>query len=183
MHDHLQDATFAWNTLFYKGMQQVQFTLADLCVYFPEVDLPITITEESYRHFPEDRSLGVHDLLVSFLQQALHEEHDEYTEIIPGFSFRVPSHSGYVALVWWKANLLTYSYILATFNMQAQLVASLPLAIVQVQGDAILRQAAHINEVGQIYTVEGLAKGETFQAESNIPEQYLLLEDGSIQEL
>ncbi|NJL74490.1 MAG: hypothetical protein HC892_05055 [Saprospiraceae bacterium] len=81
--------------------------------YFPVLELPIRLDDEVHHTF----SLENEPLPLLAIEQYLlpvEDDADELTEFVP--CFRVPETYDFHAVVYWKAGIMNYQYILATFE-------------------------------------------------------------------
>ena len=125
--------------------------LKDLVSFFPQIDLPITLTSEIHHVFSKENKPLPESLIRSFL----HEEQtiDEYTEYVP--CFRLPAMENYQPIVFWKASLMSYEYILATYQFDGLLISSKVIAGTKSNGNSLLKRIATIDEEGLILIAEG----------------------------
>lgn len=108
---------------------------------FPVVELPIILSEESIHDFSNEND----PLPMLMIQQYLSmPDDDEYTEYIP--CFRFPNTNGIQAIVYWKAGLLDYQYILATFTTKGVPIDLKILSGLTVVDNKIIQSVANIDE-------------------------------------
>lgn len=148
---------------------------------FPEIDLPVTLTDEterelSTRHDPIPPAM-VDEFLGTFFPS---EFIDEYTEFVP--CFRLKDTQKFHALVVWVAELTKKQFYLITFNEKAEALQSKIIGGMVIAGDKILRTAAHFDEDWLIHTVSGI---EETSRDSGLNKETIstvieLLNDGSI---
>jgi hypothetical protein len=152
----------------------------DFLQYFPEVKLPVTLTEGSYQEF----SAVLPPLPVAMIEQFLmsaEEEDDGMTEYIP--CFRLPDVAGYKALVYWKAGLLNYEYIVQTYTNDGRgIIDNHVVAGTFVNGTEITQAVARIDPDRMIYTATGLLEEENdfAEASNNTISIVEIFENGSI---
>jgi len=77
---------------------------------------------------------------------------------------QIPKTKDFVGIVYWKASLMTYEYILATFTNKGVLIDQQVLAGTTAEGSAIARTVATIDEEWDIFIVGGV---EILTANSN----------------
>jgi hypothetical protein len=121
---------------------------------FPPVAMPVTLGEDTHHTF----SLENEPLSAAMIQEFIlpfEAGEDEFTEFIPCFS--IEGTEQFAAIVWWKAELLNYEYVLATFNPQGQLINRQVIAGTRVENDKVYRAVASINEDWEIAIAEGLS--------------------------
>ena len=126
----------------------------DFLAKFPPVSMPVTLGEETHHTFGTENS-PLSDALIS---QFIHPTEtvvadDEFTEYIPCFS--IDNTDQFIAVVWWKAELLRYGYVLATFTDKGELISREEIAGTTVQDGQVIRSVAFINEEWEITIGEG----------------------------
>ncbi len=91
-------------------------TIDRLLTYFPIVELPVTVTEDSINLFNNHNEVLPLDLIEHYIiPWEKGQEIDEYTEFVP--CFRLPETTeDYHAVVYWKGGLLRYEYLLVTID-------------------------------------------------------------------
>lgn len=148
---------------------------------FPEENLPITITEESATVFSVENEPFPHKAVEDFLLQ-IEEDVDDMTEFVPGF--RIAGLKDIHAILYWKAGLLNYQYVLATFEKAGKLIDRQVIAGTVSDGISIVRSVAKIDEDMTIYMVSGMAEGsKNYDAEKSTAKELELLPDGRMIEL
>ncbi len=125
--------------------------------YFPEIQLPITLREDTY----QELSAEIPPLPIAMIEHyimAEDEEDDGMTEYIP--CFRLPDNDNFVALVYWKAGLLAYEYILKTYTKDGTgVIDSRVIGGTIVNGTQIIQSLAMIAADQSVYIATG-AMGE-----------------------
>ncbi len=149
---------------------------------FPEVKLPISITEESASEFSLDNDPLPQKAIEDFILP-MEEEFDDLTEFVPGF--RIEGLKDIQAVLYWKAGLLNYQYILATFEKTGKLIDRQVIAGTVSDGRSLVRTVARIDEDLTIYMVSGLAEGseDEYDASTSTAKEMELLPDGRMIEL
>ncbi|MFN0034987.1 MAG: hypothetical protein ACKVUS_07975 [Saprospiraceae bacterium] len=133
-------------------MQKLHFH--DFVAKFPPVAMPATLGEDTHHTFGTEND-PLSDAMVS---QFIHPTEavaadDEFTEYVPCFS--IAGTEQFIALVWWKAELLNYEYVLATFSGKGELIGRQVIAGTTINGGAVTRAVAVINEEWEITIGEG----------------------------
>ena len=123
--------------------------------HFPEIELPITLGEEDHFTFSKENEPLPAKMTHEFLFPLEKEDPDELTEYIP--CFKIPETSPFYAIVYWKASLLTYEYILVTFNQKGQLIDKKIIAGTKAHGETLVRTVATITEDWEIFVVGGVS--------------------------
>jgi len=122
-----------------------------LLEYFPEVELPVSLSFGSREAFA-DRNRPLPELLAAISFDLWEEaDPDEFTEYQPGFRFR---HGKHHALVYWKAALLQYAYVVVILDRQGLLLDKLVLAETDATSGTVRQGAALITAEAEIFTAE-----------------------------
>lgn len=124
---------------------------------FPVVDLPVTLTNESAHHFSQQNdpfpALMIRQYLLPF-ERNVAPNADEFLEYVP--CLQIPNTVGFKAVVYWKAELLTYDYVLMTFTDKGDFIDKKEIAGTKVDGDALAMVVATIDEDWVIHVVGGV---------------------------
>ncbi|MBI5917457.1 MAG: hypothetical protein HY842_18975 [Bacteroidetes bacterium] len=149
---------------------------------FPEVTLPVSITEESASAFSLDNDPFTGQMIEEFLLP-LEPDMDDLTEFVPGF--RIAGLNDIHAVLYWKAGLLSYQYVLVTFEKSGKPIDRKVIAGTVSDGKIIVRSVARIDEYLTIYIVSGVASGsdDLFDANESTARELELLPDGRMVEL
>ncbi len=146
---------------------------------FPEVKLPITLTEESQRIFSASNEPFNQAMVEQYLTPLEDGEIDEFTEFVP--CFRIPETYDFHAIVYWKAELLQYQYVLVTFAKDGQFIDKRIIAGTFYDGKALTASVATINEEWEILIVSGQsAGGENYDPQSSRHQRMEILPEGQI---
>jgi hypothetical protein len=109
------------------------------------------------------------------------EEDDGMTEFIP--CFRLPDTQDYYALVYWKAGLMSYDYILATYTKEGDaMIDSHSIAGTIVEGNNLIQSVAIIASDKSIYIATGKETDDFLDLDTskNKTRTVEINEDGSI---
>lgn len=150
---------------------------------FPPVKLPISITEESASEFSLENEALPQKSIEDFLYQ-FEEDVDELTEFVPGF--RIEGLKDAYVIMYWKAGLLNYQYVLASFEKNGKLIDRQVIAGTVSDGHSLVRTVARIDEDMTIYMVSGIVEGSDevdYDASQSTARELELLPDGRIIEL
>ncbi len=151
---------------------------------FPEIELPFTLGEETHLLFSRENKPLPELMIEQHILPFETEERDEFTEYVP--CFRLPKTEGYVGLVYWRAGLLNYQYVLLTLNRKEEmLIDRRVLAGTFYDGEELTQSAATMTEERIIYIVSGqnqLGVGE-YQAAQSTATRLQVTEQGKIVEL
>jgi len=152
---------------------------------FPEVKLPVSITEDTASEYGaeneplSERMIAEHILPI----ENTAEVDDDMTEYVP--CFRIAGLKDFHALVYWKASLLNYQYILATFETNGKPIDRQVIAGTFSDGRTIFRSLARVDEDMTIYIVSGHVEGadENYDANNSTAREIELLPGGRMVEL
>lgn len=126
---------------------------------FPVVELPVTLGENTHHVFGlENDPLNDH-MIAEFILTEADGEHDEFTEFVPCFSLRLSD--AFVTLVWWKAGLMQYEYVLATFDKKGVPIARKVIGFTRADHKQIVRAVATIDEEWRIVMASGQGDAAT----------------------
>lgn len=148
---------------------------------FPIVELPIILGNDTHFTFSKNND-PLHALeLEQFISLMEGPIEDEYTEIIPCFS--IPNTHEFHAIVYWKAALMDYQYIIATFSKKGVPIARKVIAGTFSDGKTIAQSVATIDEDWTINIVTGTSnlKAE-YDAATSRAKEVELLQNGQIVE-
>ena len=151
----------------------------DFRAAFPEVTLPVTLTDQTIHVFNQYNKPFPQRVEKTFLRT---DDDDEYTEYMP--CFRIPHPQGFEVLVYWKGGLMDQQYILLTVDKRGRIIARLVIAGIKSDGKYIARLTAHIDEDWIIHMTAGkvLAEDEsTYDPTSTYAFEAEILPDGQIQ--
>lgn len=120
---------------------------------FPEITLPITLTEESATAFSKTNDPFPPQIVQEYLIPIETEDIDDLTEFVP--CLRIPKTHNFFAVIYWKAELMSYQYILATFSKTGKLIDRKVIAGTYSDGQVLVQSVATIEEDWIIYVVTG----------------------------
>lgn len=129
-------------------------TFKEFLQRFPAATLPVTLGEDTHHTYSSTNKPLSEEMVHQFiwpLEQT--DVLDDVTEFIACFSLEATKE--YIAIVYWKAELLNYQYRLATFDKKGSLIDQKVIAGTAYIGDEVTQSAAVINEDRQVYMVSG----------------------------
>lgn len=147
---------------------------------FPLLEPPIILGEDSHHAFSK-ANLPIPAALIDRYIMPLEEEApDENTEFVA--CFRLDGLKDIHAIVYWKASLLNYNYVLATFDKSGNLIEKRVIAGTFYDGEQLTQSVATIDEDWMISVASGQSKthSSTFSATDSTAYQLELLPDGTI---
>ena len=128
-------------------------TFQDFLDKFPEIELPVTISADMELEFSR-RNEPLSAIMIEKLIAAIEgETPDEFTEFVP--CFKLPKTDGFHAIVYWKAGLMNYQYVLATMDLKGTLIDKSVIAGTYSDGNMLVQSVATIEEDWIIYIVSG----------------------------
>ena len=149
---------------------------------FPPVKLPITLSEEDAHVYSTENEPIPHKLIEEFIVP-FETDHDEFTEYVP--CFRIEGLKNFDAIVYWKAGLLNYQYIMMTFEKGGKTIDRKAVAGTYSDGQSMVRSVAQIEEDMSIIIMSGFSTDEDgiYDASLSTTKEIELLPDGKLVEL
>lgn len=135
--------------------KQLKVSFQHFLEKFPEVELPITLGEDTHHAFSMKNDPIPSLMIEQFILPLEDEEADEFTEFIA--CFRLPAQKAYQAIVYWKAGLLNYHYMLATFGKDEKLIDKRVIGGTYYDGEQLTQSVATVKEDGQVIIASGQA--------------------------
>jgi hypothetical protein len=149
---------------------------------FPEVELPVTLSDDTHLDFSKENLPLPPQMIEEHITRYEATEPDEFTEYIACFSI-IPTEKDFKIVVYWKAGLLNYDYVLATYDKKGKMLDKKAIAGTKVIGEDIKRSIAIIKEDLTIQVVEGIEeKGKIFDPEATKTRRYEVLSSGMIEQ-
>lgn len=150
---------------------------------FPEIELPLILSEDVHHDFSNENDPLPLQLIKQYISKYETSIQDDMTEYVP--CFQVPmENKTFKAVVYWKAGLLNYDYVLATYDSKTgTMIDKKAIAGTKVVGNAVKRIAAIIKEDLTIHTAEGIEEtGKEYEADSSKAKKYQMLDNGRIEQ-
>ena len=160
---------------------KMTYTFADFAGKFPPVPMPVTLGEDTHHVFSTANEPLPDAMIVQYIHPTETEAADDpFTEYVPCFAIDDTDH--FIALVWWKAELMNYEYVLTTFTDKGALIDRKVIAYTRIRGDKIQRAVATINEDWEIFIAAGDAgTDDGFDPTSSRTYDLEILANGTIQ--
>ncbi|MDA9773344.1 hypothetical protein N9B82_00190 [Saprospiraceae bacterium] len=133
-------------------MKKKDITVEEMLSFFPELELPITLTEESALDFSNHNKALPFEALAKFILP-YEDVHDDLTEYVP--CFRLENTINIHVLVYWKASLMNYEYKMMTIDQTGQFIDGKVIAGILSNGETIIRTVSTIDEDWIIHSVVG----------------------------
>ena len=126
---------------------------AEFIEFFPELDLPLSLLPD-VSQIPVDPLPLPGILQDAFIRPFEAEELDEFTEFVP-FG-RIVGTKDFHAIVYWKASLLRYEYILATYSKTGEPLSHAIVGGIRYEEEGTIHSVAVVHEDYRIIIAEGL---------------------------
>jgi len=127
--------------------------------FFPLLKLPFSLLPD-LEQIPADPVPLPEILLAAYILPFEGDEVDEYTEYIP--YGKIEGTKDYHALVYWKAGVLKYEFILATYQLDGQPTSHAIIGGIRYEEEGTIHSVAIIHEDFRITIAEGLAEEKTW---------------------
>ena len=151
---------------------------------FPPVELPATLTLDSHRTFEQVNDLIPVDLASQFILQEDELPEEEFTEYLPCFILP-ESKNEFFSVVYWKAALMRYDFILATYSKTGIPISRQVIAGTASDGKSLSQKVATIQLDGIIDVIASITDVElkNFDPSGTKELSYELLANGFISQL
>jgi hypothetical protein len=124
---------------------------------FPPLETPLTLGENTHHTFSSLNEPLPQALTNQFIYPHEEGQMDELTEFVP--CFRIANVEKLIALVYWKAGLMDYQYVLLTYTDKGQWLDRKVIAGTYSDGDTLTHSIATIDEDLIITIASGQAEG------------------------
>jgi len=124
---------------------------------FPPLEAPLTLGENKHHTFSRINAPLPQMLTTQFIHPHEEGQMDELTEFVP--CFRVANLEKLVALVYWKAGLMDYQYVLLTYTDKGEWLDRKVIAGTYSDGDTLIHSIATIDKDLIITIASGQAEG------------------------
>lgn len=147
---------------------------------FPELPLPLVLGEDAHLNFSKTNDPLQQELILQFIQPFEKINSDEFTEWVP--CFRIPETHEFHAIVYWRAGLMDYQYVLMTYTKQGDLIDQRTIAGTFSDGKTLTQSVATLDEDWIISIASGQsdAQQSSYNASSSRAYQLELLPEGKI---
>ena len=152
----------------------------DFLFKIPEVELPVTLSEETLAIFSKEND-PINPLMAhQFINVFEDSDMDDMTEYVP--CFKVPKTDNFHAVVFWKAELLNYQFVLMTYDKAGNFIDSRTLAGTTSNGELVIKSVATFGEDWSIYIVSGAQEttADMYDAGTSTTTEMELAPDGVI---
>ncbi len=147
--------------------------------FFPLLELPISLLPDLQQISSDNEPVPAF-MIDAFILPFEGDEMDQYTEYMP-FG-RIDGTKGYHALIYWKAGVMRYEFILATYSDEGQPLSHAIIGGLKYEQEGMLHSVAVINEDMSILIAEGMTddENESFDMNNTSTYQMTIQADGSI---
>ena len=160
-----------------------QFSFSDFLEKFPEVELPVSLTDDSLQEFSKNNDPLPSAMIQQFLAEDASDVESEFIEYIA--CCRIPQTFDIHAIVYWKADVMNYEYVLVTFEKNGKPIDKKVIAGTKIEQDMLVRSVATIDTDWIIYVVGGIVdkNRDNYEASTSQSLQLQLLTTGEIMPL
>lgn len=131
-----------------------EIQLEDLLSFFPEVELPIEITEDLVMTAETVNKVLPTAIIEEYIiKWEGGEDIDEFTEFVP--ILRIKEAEEFHALVYWKGGLMKYEYVLVTLDKLGNFITRKPIASTLSDGNTVKKSVSKIDEDMIIHIMAG----------------------------
>lgn len=151
---------------------------------FPIIELPVTLRDDSHHDFSKENDPLPAQMIQEYITHYETTKQDEdITEYVPCFQLPVEKKT-YKAIVYWKAGLLSYDYVLAIYDSKLGImIDKKAIAGTKVVGKAVKRILAFFKEDFSIQIAEGIEEvGKEYIADSTKTHRFEILDNGRIEQ-
>lgn len=164
---------------------KTNLSLENFLEFFPVAELPLTIGEETVRAISKETEPLPGALIEAFIhpmEEAMVNE--EFTEFVA--CLQLPHQEKYTGIVYWRADLLQYHYVLVTIDkVTGETIARQVIAGTSFDGEELLQSSAAITEDLTVYIVsgQGQAMDYDYSASGSTAQRYQVTSQGKIIEV
>ena len=152
-----------------KRLPTAQF--AEFIEFFPPLELPLSLLPDMSQ-IPSDPIPLPGVLQDAYILPFESNEVDEFTEYVP--YGRISGTRDYYAMIYWKAGVLRYEYILATYSVEGEPLSHAIVGGLRYEEEGILHSVAVIHEDLSIVIAEGIAQSDEAGLDPDQTQTYLM---------
>ncbi len=136
-----------------------QKDLLEILDYFPEVELPVSLSPDSITEISRTNK-PLPTRLQSVIMAHWETDIDDLGEVIP--CFQLPLEKDYFTLIYWRANVLSHEYIIATVDrLERNIISRKVIAGIITDGERVIQSVANLQEDKIIHIMAGETKNQT----------------------
>lgn len=146
--------------------------------YFPEIELPVLLGENTHLAFSQQNQPIPGELIAQYIYEP--SDGREWVEIIPCFRFKAKNHM--VVCVYWEAGLLYYDYHILVLDQTGGVVNDQVIGGLRSDGRSLIRTIVHIDAGPVFYVVSAFQSDEREEIDFNeaVSERWILVDDGKL---
>lgn len=145
--------------------------------YFPVLELPISLLPD-ISQIPTDETPLPGSLLEDYILPFEGEEVDDFTEYIP--YGRIGGDRKFEALIYWKAGVMQYEFVLATFSKNGEPINHAIVGGIRSDEKGMLHSVCVIHDDLSITIAEGMDSSEGGSEDNNNTYQMRIDDAGTI---
>ncbi len=160
-------------------MDKPNFSIQSFFDKFPPLQTPLTLGENSHHSFSSLNEPLPHALTEQFILPHEEGQVDELTEFVP--CFRIANAEPIIVLVYWKAGLLNYQYVMLTYSEKGQWIDRKVIGGTYSDGQTLTQSISIIDEDLSITIVSGqMEEGESLDPSKSTAYNLEILPNGTI---
>lgn len=144
---------------------------AEFIEFFPLLKAPFSLLPD-LQQIPSDPIPLPEILLEAYILPFEGDEVDEFTEYIP--YGKIEGTKGYHAVIYWKASVMKYEFILATYSLDGQPTSHAIIGGVRYEEEGTIHSVAVVNENFQITIAEGLVEEDSDAVQPQETQSYFM---------
>ena len=148
-----------------------EINFSEFLDYFPKVDLPIALSDAIIHEISKVNKVFPAAVISQYFS-TWDDQIDETSEFLP--CCQLPEQEDFYALIYWKASLMSYEFILATFDKKGQLIQKKLIAGMSSNGSTILQSVAKIEDDLSIHIVTGEQAAEQQNYDPSFSKAYYM---------
>ena len=136
-----------------------EIRLEEFLDFFPNIELPVTLSEDSIIHIQKVNKVLPEPVLDATIRRWENTTADEYTEYIPCFT--VARKEKFIVIVYWKASLIGFEYFAVTIGYDFQPIDRRQISSMLHTNEHVKSSVVHIDEDLTFHVVAGISTGST----------------------
>lgn len=144
--------------------------------FFPKMDYPIDLNEDAHHTFSVENKPLPSAFIEAFIQPYEKDEADEFTEYVP--CFQLPNNDIYHGIVYWRAKLMDYHYMLNTYEKDGTFIQAIHIAGLRTDGEQVAKLFCTIKDKNHIHLVAGSSSVDQTHYDASTSKAFIIqLED------
>jgi triacylglycerol esterase/lipase EstA (alpha/beta hydrolase family) len=160
-------------------MSKTRTTFKDFIKAFPAIELPVVLDGNIHHTFSQENKPLRTDFIEEFILPYDKMEVDEFTEYVP--CFRLPDQLHFHGVVYWRAALMDYNYVLITFDKKGECIQTYHIGGTKTDGMQLVQLLCTIHPNLKIDLAAGsnALSEEEYEPKETKVFHIQLLEDGT----